>query len=183
MRLARSAYARSVRVRSFLCGSIVLLCAPGSGSAQASVLLGGGLTTPLGTFRETTDAGYHARAAFQLGIPTIPISVRLDAAYHRLAEADPTFEAASILAGAVDVVYSMPGVGLLPYLLVGVGRHRVRGGPDGMARTVYRNGFALGFGVGLGSGPLGGFVEIRYAQIAGEPSATKYVPVTVGLRL
>lgn len=173
-----------MRLHILFCScALAMACAPAQTAAQLDFLVGGGLTTPIGDFDESAGSGYHARGAVQVGLPTIPVALRLDVAYHRLSEANSAFEAPDILRGAIDVVYELPGVGLMPYLLVGLARSRLDAGPVGMSRAVYRNGFGAGFGVAVGSSRFGGFVEIRYVQVAGEPSATKYVPVTVGLRL
>jgi hypothetical protein len=181
--LARELPNPIMRLYIFVCScALVMASAPAPVTAQFDFLVGGGLTTPIGDFSESAGSGYHARAGLQVGLPTIPVALRLDVAYHRLSEADPTFEPPDILRGAIDVVYELPGVGLMPYLLVGLARNRLNAGPVGMSRTVYRNGFNAGFGVAVGSGAFGGFLEIRYVQVAGETSANKYVPVSVGLR-
>ena len=110
------------------------------------------------------------------------LSIRLDGDYHRLSEAGASFDPSSVWGGALDVVFALPGVGLTPYLLGGIGRYRVSSGPAGMAAPVIYSGFNGGFGVGLGSLAFGGFVEIRYVQLEGG-SGVRYIPLTVGLRL
>lgn len=168
--------------RTLLFAAAVLAVAPQAASAQPSVLVGGGITSPTSTFTDVASSGYHARLAAEIGIPTLPVSIRFDGDYHRLSEAGPAFDPSSVWGGALDVVFALPGVGLTPYLLGGIGRYRVSSGPAGLAAPVIYSGFNGGFGVGLGSLAFGGFVEIRYVQLE-RGSGVRYIPLTVGLRL
>jgi hypothetical protein len=148
--------------------------------AQPHLIVGGGITTPSGDFKDSANTGYHLRVGVEIGLPTLPVSLRADGNYHRLGEANATFEATSILGGAVSAVFALPGVGLVPYLLGGVGRYRTDQGLVGSSVTDTRSGFHAGFGINLGAV---GFVEIRYVRIDGDPGDTKYIPMTIGFRL
>ena len=160
--------------------ALALAIGPAVAQAQPRLVLGGGITSPNGDFKDSANTGYHVRLGLELGLPTLPVSLRADGDFHRLAEADPAFEATTILGGAVGAVFALPGVGLSPYLLGGVGRYRTDAGPLGSSVTDTRRGFHAGFGINLGAV---GFVEIRYVQINGDAGDTKYIPMTFGLRL
>ena len=163
--------------------ALCLVALPGALEAQIGFLAGGGISSPLGDFADEAGTGYHLRAGFDGAIPTTPISVRIDGDYHRLAEADSGFESASVWAGAFSVVYRLPGVGIRPYLLGGIGKYRLKAGPAGMSTAVTDNGLHAGFGLNLGAIGFGGFVEIRYVQVNTAGDDTKYLPLTVGLRM
>jgi hypothetical protein len=161
----------------------VLLCAtPAVAVAQATLLAGGGFTSPVSDFKDVADPGYHLSLGAEVGIPSIPVGLRLDGSYHRLPEPSSTFVAPRVLAGALSVIFELPGEGIEPYFLFGVGRYRVEAGPVALARPVYDRGFQTGFGVSLGGLALGAFAEIRWVQVGGTTDV-KYIPVTVGIRL
>ena len=164
--------------------SVLVFLVPAAVEAQPRLLVGGGITRPNGDFKNAASAGYHGRVGVEITIPTLPVALRADADYHNLPETGPTFDSSQILGGAVSLVFTLPGVGLSPYLLGGLGAYRIETGLVGFSQAVVQNGFHVGFGTKLGSLGFGGFVEIRYVQIGGDSGVdTKYIPVTVGFRL
>ena len=169
--------------RLLLSAAVFSFLVPAAVDAQPRLLVGGGITSPNGAFKTEASAGYHGRVGVEIAIASLPISLRGDADFHSLPEADPAFDSSQILGGAASLVFNLPGVGLSPYLLGGLGAYRIKTGPAGSSQAVRHNGFHVGFGTKLGSLGFGGFVEIRYVQIAGDSSDTKYIPVTVGFRL
>jgi outer membrane protein with beta-barrel domain len=150
--------------------------------AQPRLLLGGGITAPNGAITDVAKTGSHVQAGLQVDIPTLPLGFRADGGYHRLSEADASRAKTEVLAGSLSVVFTLPGIGLQPYLLGGVGRYRVETGPVGVTQTVTDPGYHGGFGVAIGGAGLGAFVEIRFVQINGA-TTTRLIPVTIGLRL
>ena len=171
-------------MRRSLLTVVCLLAVPASVSAQPALLVGGGLTSPTGALGDQADSGYHARLGARVGIPTLPVAVRLDGSCHRMGEANATLEPTTVTAGALSVVFFLPGVALRPYVLGGVDRYRVKAGSLGASVTRYRNGFHAGFGVSLGALAFGGFAELRYTRIdtpTGDDLA--YLPLTIGFRL
>lgn len=161
-----------------------LAAVPAAAVAQRpSLLVGGGLTSPIGDFKDVADGGYHLSLGVQMALPSLPVGVRLDGSYHRLPAPTVAFEDPRVLGGALDVVFDLPGEGLVPYMLIGVGRYRIEAGALGVTQAVIRNGFQGGFGVNLGTIAFGGFAEIRYVQINGDGSAAKYIPLTIGVRM
>jgi hypothetical protein len=148
-------------------------------AGQAQVLLGAGFTSPTGDFTEVADPGYHVTVGFEVGIPSLPVGLRLDGAYHRMPAPSAEYDAPRIVGGGLDVVFHLPGSGIEPYMLVGIGRYRVSSGPAGSGEVDHDRGFHAGFGVNLGSAA---FVEIRWVRISSEGPNVHYVPVSVGLR-
>jgi len=169
--------------RLVLSAAVFFFLSPAAAEAQPRILIGGGVTSPNGDFKNAASAGYHGRIGVELAIPTLPVALRADADFHNLRRSDPTFDSSQILGGGISLVFTLPGVGMSPYLLGGVGAYRVETGPVGDSQAVNRNGFHVGFGMKFGSLGFGGFVEIRYVQIGGGLGDTKYIPVTVGIRL
>ena len=166
--------------RITLLTALALAIAPATAQAQPRLIVGGGITSPNGDFKNSANTGFHVRAGIEIALPTLPVSLRADGAYHSLAEANASLEATNILGGALSAVFALPGIGLSPYLLGGVGQYRTDAGPIGASIAESQRGFHAGFGINLGAV---GFVEIRYVQIDADLGDTKYIPMTFGLRL
>jgi hypothetical protein len=159
--------------------SLLLLLVPVVGAAQVRLMGGAGLSSPIGAFGDVADVGWHATAGLQLGVPSLPVGLRADGAYHSFGEASPAPKV-SMLSGALSVVVTLPGVGLEPYFLGGVGRYRssVKG-----ADATSENGFHGAFGVNIGALGFGGFAEVRLVSVNGGGSDSRFVTATVGIRL
>ena len=167
---------------------IVLLLAlafalPVSAAGQFRLLVGGGVTSPLGDLNDLAGTGFHAMAGLQLTISTWPVSIRGDGSLHRLGASESEFDTSQVIGGALSVVYTLPGIGLRPYLLGGIGSYRTETGLIGATETFTDTGYHGGFGVELGSGAVQGFAEIRYAHIPRDGGTYRLIPVTIGLRL
>jgi len=164
---------------------LVLLLAvllPARAEAQPSFLAGAGFTSAVGDFADLADPGFHVKLGLSVAIPVAPISLQVDGAVHSLEAADSGLEDVDLLSGAVSVVYDLPGVGLVPYLLAGIGSYRIEAGPVGESVEETDVGYHAGFGVNLGTGSVRGFAEIRYVQVDSDPNNSSFIPLTVGLR-
>lgn len=160
---------------------LALVLAPAAVSAQARILAGGGLSTPIGDFGDAADAGWHAMAGLQLGVPGIPIGLRADGGYHSFGEVTGVAKT-SMLSGALSAVYTLPGVGLTPYFLGGIGGYRTSYDVSGVD-SVSDSGFHLAFGVNIGALGSGGFGEVRFVNVNGDEGDARFVTATIGIRL
>lgn len=158
---------------------LAVALAPSLAEAQVRLLGGGGVSTPVGTFGDAAEVGWHAEAGLQLSVPAVPIALRGDGGYHSFGEASPQPKT-SMLAGALSAVVSLPGVGLVPYLLGGVGMYRRS--VDGSEPTS-DSGFHAAFGVDIGGGGYRGFGEVRFVNVSASGADTRFVTATLGLRL
>jgi hypothetical protein len=159
--------------------ALVFASAPAALEAQARLMAGVGMSTPLGDFGDAAGVGWHAGAGLQLGFPTLPIALRADGAYHSFGEEAPVPKT-SMLAGALSGVVNLPGVGLVPYVLAGVGMYRTS--VDGFD-PVSDSGFHGAFGVNIGALGLGGFGEVRFINVSSDGGAARFVTATIGFRL
>lgn len=159
------------------------LLAPAVAEAQPRFLVSGGFSSPTGNLSDDADTGFHGQVGLYVQIPTLPIGLRGDGAVHELGSSTSGIEDTQILAGALSLVYNLPGVGLAPYLLAGVGTYQTKAGLVGATEKVTDTGYHGGFGVNLGTGGLGAFAEIRFVRISGGPSTSNLIPMTFGLRL
>jgi len=169
-------------MRRVLTLTFAAMLAPAVVHAQPRLMVGGGFSAPNGDATATMETGYHWQASLHVDIPTLPIALRADGAYHRLNSPNPVAAQNAILNGALSLVYILPGVGLQPYLLGGLGSYRVESGPEGMTETVTDPGYHGGFGVAIGGLGFSAFAEIRYVQI-NAATTTRLIPFTIGLRL
>lgn len=167
--------------RLTLLAALALLSAPAGAAAQVSLMAGGGLSTPIGAFGDAAAAGWHGTAGLQLSVPAIPVALRADGAYHSFGQATGT-PSSSLLAGAASLVVSLPGVGLVPYLLGGVGQYRQSVDVSGVD-PITDNGYHAAFGVNIGALGFGGFGEVRFVNISHSVGNSRFVTATLGLRL
>jgi hypothetical protein len=158
---------------------LAILVAPVVASAQVRLMAGGGLSTPIGDFGDAAEAGWHLTGGMQLGVPTIPIALRGDGAYHSFGQASSA-PSVDMLGGTLSLVFNLPGVGLVPYLLGGVGAYRTT--VEGFD-AVSDNGFHAAFGVNIGAIGFGGFGEVRFVNINQSVGDARFVTATLGLRL
>lgn len=166
--------------RTLLLG-LALLLAPAALEAQPRLLVGGGFSAPNGQITDVADPGFHFQAGLQVNIPTLPLGLRADGGFHRLGATTPELAQTEILAGSVSAVFRLPGIGLQPYFLGGIGSYQTEGGPVADPTKVTNTGYHGGFGVAVGGLGLGGFAEIRYVQIQSEVTS-RIIPVTLGFR-
>ena len=160
--------------------AVALACAPTAVEAQPRIMGGAGLSTPMGDFGDVAGVGWHLGAGLQVGIPTFPVSIRADGGYHSFGE-ETSFPKVTMLAGALSGVVSLPGVGLVPYFLGGVGMYRTT--EEGIDSAVSDPGFHAAFGVNIGALGFGGFGEVRFVNIDAAAANVRFVTATVGFRL
>lgn len=164
--------------------ALAAFLAPAHVEAQPRFMVSGGFTAPLGDLADVADAGYHGQVGLFVSIPTVPFGLRGDGFFHRLGSSDAALEDTQVLGGTLSLVYDLPGIGLVPYFLAGLGAYQIEAGPVGATVKANDNGYHGGFGVnigGVGTG-VGAFAEIRYVKIGGDSNAT-LIPLTFGLRL
>ena len=95
--------------------ALVALVLPAALNAQARLMVGGGISNPLGDFADAVDAGKHGRVGLQVGVPVFPVSVRAEGEVHSFSEATGG-EKAQLINGTISGVLSLGGLGLSPYL-------------------------------------------------------------------
>ena len=161
---------------------LLALILPPPAEAQPRLMAGGGFTAPTGDVGDAADPGYHLAAGLDVTIPQLPVGFRADGRLHVMGASSASVADTKILGGSLSVVFRLPGVGLQPYVLGGIGTYRVEAGPAGAAIKETNRGYHGGFGVAIGALGLGAFAEIRYVQIDADTS-TRMIPLTIGLRL
>jgi hypothetical protein len=159
--------------------ALALVLLPAASEAQVRLLGGVGLSTPIGAFGDAAEVGWHGLVGLQLAVPTIPVAVRADGAYHSFGEAAPVPKT-TMLGGSLSLVIELPGVGLVPYVLGGIGEYGIYvDGSDATSGT----GFHGAFGVNIGALGPGAFGEVRLVNVNQSGDDARFVTATFGFRL
>lgn len=159
--------------------------------SPVSVGVGAGLAVPVGALRHDVNPGLRALAMLDMGLPELPMSLRVDLAYDRLGFQSTPVGSAAQGGGARTVASASVNLALIsddwervvsPYAIAGVGFSHIActGRSDCGAYT--QMGWNAGFGLRLGLFALRGFAEARLHCVPKTEADDCYVPVTVGLR-
>ncbi|MBA2686215.1 MAG: hypothetical protein H0U66_17160 [Gemmatimonadaceae bacterium] len=170
-----------------------------------------GATVPIGLLKDATASGWNAGAFVNLGVPLVPVSLRLEAQWHHMGGAGGAIACTlapgggfcpepiekRIVDGTANLVYTFPSV--LPlhlYLIGGAGvyeerAHTENGGDAHESATKF--GVNAGAGDKFQLGTFGGFVEARYHNIihgsdigdyairSPKVKSLQFVPISAGI--
>lgn len=173
--------------------TLALSATTSSAQSSKAISLGisAGAAIPVGDFGDFYSTGYNGTVSLGFRSVGSPIGIRIDGMYNKMDVKDdasitlPGFgivESASIMSANANLVYSLPGTGINPYLIGGGGIYSTKLHGDGFD-TDSENKFGLNGGIGA-SFPLSGFnafLEARFHHIFTDESATQFIPVTFGI--
>ena len=128
-------------------------------------------------FDVTGSVGYHPW--------TSPIGIRFDVAYDRFGSKSGvtgTSDNLSVWSGLADLTLRVPRMWAVSPYLIGGGGVSHFGAYNGGSSTT-KGQWNAGGGIGFGLGNVKLFVESRYMHVATPGTATKYVPVVLGISL
>ena len=179
-----------MRNRIVLLGS-TLAIALAAGSAQAqkpfSFGIAGGVSMPQGNYGDIAGNGYHATAALGLGLPLVPVGLRIEGSYNRFALSDEMKAVVgesgswSLASATANLTYSLPlpAVVVSPYVIAGAGMYM---GNCSMDNCDSQSDLGYNAGVGLKFKALvfSAFAEARYHSVQTEGESTSYMPITIG---
>ena len=144
-----------------------------------------GPSMPQSDFKTGFDNGFNVTGSFGYHPWTSPIGIRFDAAYDRFGAKSGvvgTSDNLSVWSGLADLTLRVPRMwAVSPYLIAGGGVSHFSdiGGSGSSTKGQWNAGGGIGFG--LGNVKL--FIESRYMHVATPNTATKYVPVVLGISL
>lgn len=173
--------------------AVALFASTSSAQSAKAVSIGisAGAAIPVGDFGDFYTTGYNGTVSLGLRSVGSPIGLRIDGMYNKLSLKDDAIitipgqgvvESASIMSANANLVYSLPGTGISPYLIGGGGIYSTKLNGDGFD-TDAESKFGVNGGIGA-SFPLSGFnafIEARLHHIFTDESATQFVPVTFGI--
>lgn len=157
------------------------LASPARASAQLQFLIEAGLSYPSGDFSKLAQPGYHGRLGLQMKVPHVPLSFRAEGEADRLVSA-ASIGHLSVVSGSGSAVLSLPGPGISPYVLAGIGQYRTSFEEVGISSSI-GTGYHVGVGLSFGALDFGGFVELRLVNVDGDRYITRYFPISLGLRV
>jgi outer membrane protein with beta-barrel domain len=156
---------------------------PAQSSKTASVGIAAGAALPFGDYADTNNSGYNGTVFLGVTPYGSPIGIRLDGMYNKFSGKEG-FPDDRIIAGSANVVFNLPGVGIRPYLIGGVGYYNLKQ-DDEFAPTDDLN--KVGFNGGAGAAfPLSGFsafleARLHYVPLDDPSVSPTFVPVTFGI--
>ena len=171
---------------------VAAACAVAAGplAAQRPLTLGvaGGVAMPQGDFGDAVDGGWRGLATLALSSPMQPLGLRLDAAHDRFDFGGGAATALrggrrTVTSGTLNVTYRLPMTrsALSPYLIGGLGAHRLACGGGAACDAATRFGWSAGVGTKLTGLHLRTFLEARLQTVSQGGRDVRYFPVTFGL--
>jgi hypothetical protein len=149
-----------------------------------------GAAIPIGDFANAYNTGYNGTVGLGLSSVGSPVGLRFEGMYNKFLGRNDIFfinggpranqPDSRVIAGTVNLVYSLPGQGIRPYLIGGGGYYSRK---DDQANASSVNNFGINGGIGA-MFPLSGFntyVEARVHNIFTDVSSTQFIPVTFGI--
>jgi hypothetical protein len=162
----------------------------------AEFSLGAGASIPLSNFKDVAKTGYHGLVGISFAPSTFPLGIQIDGQYHRLKQKSTVGNRTNqIIMGTANLIYKFKtseGSQFRPYLIAGGGIYNFRlvGGSDvagpGVGNTGNKStdfGLNAGAGFDIKAGGVGFFAEGRFHDVFDSGPNTKFIPITVGIRL
>jgi outer membrane protein with beta-barrel domain len=174
----------------------MLLSAPALRAQGAEFSLGGGVGVPLGTFDDNAKLGWHGLAAVSFVPNGWPVGIQIDGSYQQFNlddGANPGFSGLKnrFIMGTGDLVFkfkSSEESSFRPYLIGGVGVYNQKVTGSDNANSLVQGG-TTDFGLNAGAGfdiktsGIGLFLEGRFHDVFNDGENTKFIPITLGIRL
>lgn len=167
--------------------AIAIFASTGAAQSGRAVTLGisAGAAIPVGDFADAANTGFNGTVSLGFQPFRSSIGLRLDGMYNRFSlkdefdaiDADPT-----IIGANANLVFSLPGQGIRPYLIGGGGVYGLKTDFEGIDDK-YETEFGVNGGIGAAF-PLSGFntfIEARLHHIFTDPGSVQFVPVTFGI--
>jgi len=165
--------------------AVALLASTSSAQSGRPVTLGisAGAAIPVGSFADAYNTGYNGTVSVGFNSLGSPIGLRVDGMYNKFGGRDDIEGNeldARIIGANANLVYSLPGQGIRPYLIGGAGIYGLKIDTPNAEQITD---FGLNGGIGAAF-PLSGFntfIEARFHHVFTENEATQFVPVTFGI--
>jgi opacity protein-like surface antigen len=143
--------------------------------------IAGGMTSPTGDFSTAMKTGYNASLMLQIGLPAVPVAVRLEGQYQQFNDQTGTFQGKTI-GGLADVMLYVPLGGIVkPYVAGGAGYFHIMC-TNGASCSQNKMGYNAGVGLEFHLPVISAFVEGDWQSIQTDGAAAKMYPVRVGLK-
>ncbi|MBA2708607.1 MAG: outer membrane beta-barrel protein [Gemmatimonadaceae bacterium] len=147
-----------------------------------SLGISAGAAIPAGDFGNDMTTGFNGTVSLGFTSYGSPIGIRVDGMYNKFSAKDdfPGVPDTRIIGANANLVYSLPGTGIRPYLIGGGGIYGLKAEDTGIDQETD---FGVNGGIGA-SFPLSGFntfIEARFHHVFTENFSTQFIPVTFGI--
>ncbi len=180
-------FMKRISTLALTAAAIALFASTGSAQSGRPITLGisGGAAIPVGDFADVAETGFNGTVSLGFLPYGSSVGLRIDGMYNKFnlkdefdaSDTDPT-----IIAGTANLVFSLPGQGIRPYLIGGGGIYGLKNDRENIDDK-YENDVGVNGGIGAAF-PLGGFntfIEARFHHIFSDPGSVQFVPVTFGI--
>jgi hypothetical protein len=160
-----------------------LLLVSGAAGAQRPISLGiaGGVTMPRDRLESVTERGYHGLATLRLGVPLVPVHLRLDAMHGRFGPVATATRGLQVSALTANLGYDVIPLSFAAlYALGGAGWYWSEWDAPG-AESIREVGWNAGAGLRLSIGSVRLFGEARYHSVPTTEGTVHFVPLTFGV--
>lgn len=156
--------------------------------------ISGGLSMPTGDFGDGFKSGYNISGLLQFQQPTWPVAIRVEGQYQDFSGKDGLDGAsAKTIGGLANVLYYFPTKSTVrPYLTGGLGFFHIKGdagdacsaelGADACSSSENKFGYDLGAGLEFQLSGMSTFIEANWQSVQTEGSATRMIPIRVGIK-
>jgi hypothetical protein len=157
----------------------------------AEFSLGGGVDLPLGDFDDVAKLGFHGLAGVSVVPANWPVGIQVDGSYSQFKDDTPLpVDKYQLIYGTANIVYKFKTSEesrFRPYLIGGGGVYNFKAKGDGTLAGIEASETKFGINAGAGfdikAGGAGLFVEGRFHDVFTAGPNTKFLPITVGVRL
>lgn len=171
----------------------MLLGAPALRAQGAEFSLGGGIGMPLGDFDDVAKLGWHGLAAVSFVPNGWPVGIQIDGQYQQYKIDQSESLKDRFLIGTANAVFkfkSSEESTFRPYLIGGGGVYNIKAtGTDDLGGVIDTDNSVTKFGINAGAGfdfkagAIGLFVEGRFHNVFTSGANTRFIPITLGIRL
>lgn len=171
--------------------AVAMLMSASTVHAQGAELsLGGGIDNPLGDFNDAAKLGVHGLAAASFVPSGWPVGIQIDGNYTQFTDESPADLKFQFIYGTGNIVYKFKTSDesrFRPYLIGGGGVYNIKSKgdavPSGVDASVTKFGINAGAGFDFKAGAAGLFIEGRFHDVFTSGTNTKFIPITLGIRL
>lgn len=156
---------------------------------KPSLGIAAGISMPQGDFKNVAGSGLNGTIALGLGMPMLPVGLRLEGAYDRFPFSDDA-EAIigesgnwSLASARANVTLGLPlgAIVVSPYLIAGGGMYWGSCSVKSACDPDSKFGYNAGLGVKLRAVLLSGYIEARYHSVTTDQDPTTFLPITIGI--
>lgn len=156
---------------------------------KPSLGIAAGVSMPQGDFKDIAGSGLNGTVALGLGMPMLPVGVRIEGAYNRFPFSDDIKAVIgekgswNFASATANVTLGLPlsAIVVSPYVIAGGGMYWGNCSVKTACDAESKFGYNAGLGVKLRALLLSGYVEARYHSIQTEGESTNFLPITIGI--